>query len=63
MDLKFQDSVWNGCLRLAMLSVNINDNAIIAVKYVHYLCVIHNISESEEINSLKNYVFEYRLYK
>ena len=62
MDLKFQDPVWNGCLGLAMLGVNINDIAIIAVKYVDYLCIIHNISESEETNSLKKYVFEYRLY-
>ena len=36
-----------------MLSVNISDIAIIIVKNVD-CCIIHNISKSEAINSLKN---------
>ena len=32
--------------------------AIIAIKNVDYCCIIHNISKSEAINLLKNYVLE-----
>ena len=42
-----------------MLSVNINDIAIITDKNV---CIIHNISKSEAINLLKNPVLDYRGY-
>ena len=52
----FQDSVWNGFLMI--LSVNISDTAIITIKNVDYCCIIHNISKSEAINSLKNSVLE-----
>ena len=55
---KFQDSVCNGCHDLTMLSVNISDIAIITVKNVDYRCIIHNISKSEAINLLENYVLE-----
>ena len=47
---EFQDSVCNGCYDLTMLSVNITDIAIMAVKNVDYRCIIHNISKSETIN-------------
>ena len=57
---KFQDCVCNGCHDLTMLSVNISDIAIITVKNVDYHCIIYNISKSEGINSLKNYVLENR---
>ena len=59
---KFQDSVCNGCHDLTMLSVNINDVAILllllTVKNVDYRCIIHNISKFEAINLLKNSVLE-----
>ena len=59
---KFQDSVCNGCHDLTMLSVNINDVAILLllliVKNVDYRCIIHNISKFEAINLLKNSVLE-----
>ena len=50
---KFQDYVCNGCHNLTILSVNISDIAIIAVKNFDYCCIIHNISKSETINLLK----------
>ena len=45
-----------------MLSGNISDNAIITIKDVDYCCIIHNISKSEAINLLENYVLEDRGY-
>ena len=39
---KFQDSVCNGCHDLTMLSVITSDIAIVTVKSVDYLCIIHN---------------------
>ena len=39
-----------------MLSVNISDIAIITVKNLDYRCIIHDISKSEAINMLKNYI-------
>ena len=59
---KFQDSVCNGCLDLTVLSVNISDIAIITVKDVDCCCIIHNISKSEAINLLKNFVLDDRGY-
>ena len=59
---KFQDYVCNGCHDLTVLSVNINDIAIITIKNVDYRCFIHNISKSEVINLLKNFVLEDRGY-
>ena len=59
---KFQDYACNGYHDLTMLSVNINDIAIITVKNVDYCCIIHNISKSEAINLLKNSVLENRGY-
>ena len=59
---EFQDSVYNGCHVLTMLSVNISDIAIITIKNVDYCCIVHNISKSEAINLLKKSVFEDRVY-
>ena len=42
-EFNFQDYLCNGCPDLSMLSVNINDIAIITVKNIYYLCIIHNI--------------------
>ena len=43
---KFQDSVCSGCHDLIILSVNINDIAIVTAKKIDYRCIIHNISKS-----------------
>ena len=48
---EFQNSVYNGCHDLTMLSVNISDIAIITV---YYHCIIHN-RKSEVINLLKRF--------
>ena len=45
-----------------MLSVNLNDIAIITIKNVDYHCTIYNISISKAINFIKTYILEYREY-
>ena len=45
-----------------MLSVNISDIAFVTVKNVDYRCIIHNITKSETINLLTNFVLEDRGY-
>ena len=55
---KLQDSVYNSCHDLTMLSVNKSDIAIVTVKNVDYHCLIDKISKSEAINLLKNFVLE-----
>ena len=40
---KFKDYACIGCHDLTMISVNINDIAIITVKNVDYGCIIHNV--------------------
>ena len=47
---QFQDSVYNGCHDLTMLTVNISDTTVIIVKNVDYLCFIEKIIQSEAIN-------------
>ena len=59
---KFQDSLFNSCHDLTMLSVDISDIAITTVKDVDYCCIIHNISISEAINLLKNSLLDDRGY-
>ena len=58
----FQDSVCNGCDDLTLLNVNISNIAIITIKNVGYRWIIHSISNSEELNLIKNYVLEERGY-
>ena len=57
--LKFQDSVYNGCHDLTMLSDNVSDIGIITIKNVDYRCIIHNISNLEATNLLESSVLEY----
>ena len=59
---KFQDSVCIGYHDLTMLSLNISNIIIITVKNFDYCCSIYNISKSEAINVLKNYVLKNRRY-
>ena len=58
---KFEDSICNGCHDL-MLSLNIRDVVITAVKNVDYGFIIHDISKSEAINLLENSALEDRGY-
>ena len=59
---KFQDSVCNGYHDLTMVSININNIAIITVNNVGYCCIIHNISKSKAMNLLKSSVLRDRGY-
>ena len=45
-----------------MLCLNVSDTAIITVKAVDYYCITHDISKSEAIKLLKNYVLQDRGY-
>ena len=47
---EFQYSVYNGCRDFSMLSVNLNNIAIITVKNVEYCCIIYNNKKSKAIN-------------
>ena len=53
---EFQDSACNGCHDLSMLIVSISDIAVITIKNVDYNCIVHNISKSEVIDLLENFV-------
>ena len=55
---EFQNSICNGCHDLKMLCLNISDIAIITVKRADYRWNIHDISKSEAIHLLKNYVLK-----
>ena len=59
---KFQDSVCNDFHDVTMLSVNLNNFAILTIANVDYLCIIHDFSKSESINSLENSVWRSWLY-
>ena len=56
--LKFQHSVSNGCHDLAMLCLNISNIAIVTVKGADYRCFINDISKSEAIHFLENYILD-----
>ena len=51
---KFQNSVCNGCHDLTMLSLNISDISITAIKGVDSCCIIHGISKAEATRLLEN---------
>ena len=59
---KCQKSVSNGCHDLTMLFLNLSGIAVISVKGVSYRCIICDISKSEVIHLLKNYVLDDRGY-
>ena len=50
---KSRNSVCNGCHGLTMLSFDVSNVAIIAVKNVDYRYIIHSISKFDPIDSLK----------
>ena len=54
----FQESIFNGCHDLTMLSVNMSHIAVINTKNVDYCCIINNIIKSEGINLLESSVPE-----
>ena len=44
--LKFQPNVCNGCYDLLMMSMNLNDVAILNIKCSDYRCIISGISKN-----------------
>ena len=54
----FQDYICNDYHNLTILSVNINEIAILTATDVDYCCIIHNIRQYEAINLLKNSLLE-----
>ena len=51
---KFQPNVCNTYHNLLMMSMNLNDIAILDVKGFDYRCVISQISKNEAINLIQN---------
>ena len=62
MGFKFQDSFCIGCHDLAMLCLNISDILVITVNTADYCCISYDISRSEAIHLLKNYMLGDRVY-
>ena len=59
-EFKFLHSVCNGCHDLRMFSVNISHVTIITLKSIDYHRIIHDVSKSEAIYLLENYVLDDR---
>ena len=53
---KFQNSNSNDSLDSTMLFLNVSNIDIITVKSVDYCCIIHDISKSDAIHFLKDFV-------
>ena len=59
---KFQSFVCIVCHDLAILCLNISNIAIVTVKGFDYRCTIHDISKSEAIHLLENFVLDDHVY-
>ena len=55
---KFQKSVSIGSHELLIISPNINNISIIAVKVILYCSIIYDVSKSDAINLLENSVLD-----
>ena len=51
---KFQPNVCNRCHDLLMMSMNLDDIAILNIKGSVYCCIINRISKNEAINLMQN---------
>ena len=51
---KFQPDVWNRCHDVLMISINLDDIAILNIRGVDYRCVVNGISKSKTVNLLQN---------
>ena len=51
---KFQRNVCNGCDDVLMISINVNQIAILNIKGAYYYCVINGINKSDAVNLLQN---------
>ena len=52
--LRFLPNVRNGCHDILLMSINLNDNAILNIRGTDYRCIIDGISKSEAVNVLQN---------
>ena len=46
--------ICNGCPDVLMMSVNLNDIAVLNVNSADYSCIINRISKSDALNLLQN---------
>ena len=51
---KFEPNFCNRCHDLLIMSINVNDIAILKIKGSNYRCIISIIGKNETINSLQN---------
>ena len=51
---KFKMGVFNGCHDLLILSINLDDIAILNINGVNYRCIISRINKNETLNLLRN---------
>ena len=51
---KFESHVCNGCHDVLMMSINLNNIAILNVNGTHCHCIINRISKSDAVNLLQN---------
>ena len=49
-----QTDVCNGCHDARMMSINLNNIAILNIKGIDYHCIINGISKSDSVNLLQN---------
>ena len=52
--LKFQPDACNRCYDVLMMSVKLNDIAILSIQGVYYDCIIIAVSKSDAVNLLQN---------
>ena len=52
--LKFQLYVCNKCYDVLIMSINLNDIAILNFRGIDYYCIINGISKSDRANFLQN---------
>ena len=53
-EIKFQPSVCNCCHGVSMISIDLNNAAILTIFSADYFSIINGISKSEPMNLLKN---------
>ena len=52
--LKFQSDAYNRCYDVLIMSVMLNDIAILSIQGVYYDCIIIAVSKSDAVNLLQN---------
>ena len=54
LDIEFPRSICNGCHYVLMMSINLNDIAILSINGAGHRRIIDGISKSDSVNLLKN---------